>query len=140
MEQNAVVLGDATDADVVALAEDPLEVAVHVFYVRGGQVRGQRGLIADKADDAPTGQLVERFLLQLYGENGEQAIPREILVPALPDDPDEAGALGELLVGLRGGRVDVRIPAAATSGHCWRPSPATRRRRWPCTRRSAPVI
>ncbi len=110
MEQNAVVLGDATDADVVALAEDPLEVAVHIFYVRGGRVRGQRGWVADKADDAPTGQLVERFLLQLYGENGEQAIPREILVPALPDDPDEAGALGELLVGLRGGRVDIRIP------------------------------
>src|SRR5690606_5785368 len=50
MEQNAVVLGDATDADVVALAEDPLEVAVQIFYVRGGRVRGQRGWIADKAD------------------------------------------------------------------------------------------
>ena len=67
MEQNAVVLGDGTDADVVALAEDPLEVAVQIFYVRGGRVRGQRGWVADKADDAPTGQLVERFLLQLYG-------------------------------------------------------------------------
>src|SRR4029453_8843128 len=76
MEQNAVVLGDATDADVVALAEHPLELAVHIFYVRDGRVRGQRGWVADKADDAPTGQLVERFLLQLYGENGEQAIPR----------------------------------------------------------------
>ena len=110
MEQNAVVLGDATDADVVALAEDPLEVAVQIFYVRGGRVRGQRGWVADKADDAPTGQLVERFLLQLYGENGEQTIPREILVPVLPDDPDEAGALGELLADLRGRRVDIRIP------------------------------
>ena len=110
MEQNTVVLGDATDADVVALAEDPLEVAVHVFYVRGGRVRGQRGWVADKADDASTGHLVERFLLQLYGDNGEQAIPREILVPAVPDDPDEAAALAELLAELRGGRVDIRIP------------------------------
>jgi excinuclease ABC subunit C len=87
MEQNAVVLGDATDADVVALAEDPLEAAVHVFYVRGGRVRGQRGWVADKSDDASSGELVERFLLQLYGENGGEAVPREILVPALPDDP-----------------------------------------------------
>ena len=110
MEQNAVVLGDATDADVIALAEDPLEVAVHIFYVRGGRVRGQRGWVADKADDAPTGELVERFLLQLYGENGAEAVPREILVPALPDDPDETRALHELLEELRGGRIDLRVP------------------------------
>ena len=109
MEQNAVVLGDATDADVVALAEDPLEVAVQIFYVRGGRVRGQRGWIADKADDAPTGELVERFLLQLYGEGGE-AVPREVLVPALPADPDEASALRDLLTDVRGGRVDIRVP------------------------------
>jgi excinuclease ABC subunit C len=110
MEQNAVVLGDTTDADVVALAEDPLEVAVHIFYVRGGRVRGERGWVADKADDAPTGALVERFLIQLYGEHGNGGIPREILVPALPDDQDEALALSELLARLRGGPVEIRIP------------------------------
>jgi len=110
MEQNAVVLGDATDADVIALAEDPLEVAVHIFYVRGGRVRGQRGWVADKADDAPTGELVERFLLQLYGENGAEAVPHEILVPALPDDRDETRALHELLEELRDGRIDLRVP------------------------------
>ncbi|HSI92370.1 MAG TPA: excinuclease ABC subunit UvrC [Jiangellaceae bacterium] len=109
MEQNTVVLGDATDADVVALAEDPLEVAVQIFYVRGGRVRGQRGWVADKSDDVPTGVLVERFLLQLYGESGE-GVPREILVPALPADPDEAAALRDLLAEVRGGRVDVRVP------------------------------
>jgi hypothetical protein len=55
MEKNAVVLADGTDADVIALAEDPLEVAVQIFYVRGGRVRGQRGWVADKVDDAETG-------------------------------------------------------------------------------------
>src|ERR687890_2297010 len=43
LEKQAVVLGDGTDADVVAVAEDPLEVAVQIFHVRGGRVRGQRG-------------------------------------------------------------------------------------------------
>lgn len=66
--------------------------------------------MADKADDAPAGELVERFLLQLYGELGGEAVPREILVPALPDDPDEAQALHELLTELKGGRVDLRVP------------------------------
>ncbi|NED93901.1 excinuclease ABC subunit UvrC [Phytoactinopolyspora alkaliphila] len=110
MEANAVVLGDGTDADVVALADDPLEVAIQVFYVRGGRVRGQRGWVADKAEDSTPGELVERFLLQLYGESGGESVPREILVPALPEDHDEAEALTELLSELRGGRVELRIP------------------------------
>jgi len=110
MEANAVVLGDGTDADVIALADDPLEVAVQIFYVRGGRVRGQRGWVADKADDVSAGELVERFLLQLYGELGGESVPREILVSDLPDDPDEVGALGELLGDLRGGKVDLRVP------------------------------
>src|SRR6185295_548966 len=79
LEKQAVVLGDGTDADVVALAEDPLEVAVQIFYVRGGRIRGQRGWVADRANESDTAELVEQFLLQLYaGELGD-SIPREVL-------------------------------------------------------------
>src|SRR5690606_32594233 len=92
MEKNAVVLGDATDADVIALSEDPLEVAVHIFYVLGGRDRGQRGWVADKTDDATTGEMVERFLQQLYGNDAGETVPRELLVPTLHDD---APALSE---------------------------------------------
>ena len=59
LEKQAVVLGDGTDADVIALAEDPLEVAVQIFYVRGGRIRGQRGWVADRVEDGDTGELVE---------------------------------------------------------------------------------
>ena len=107
MEKQQVVLGDGTDADVIALSEDPLEVAVQIFYVRGGRIRGQRGWVADKVDDADTGGLVERFLLQLYdGELGD-AVPREVLVPALPDD---TAALEQWLSDVRGSRVSIRVP------------------------------
>ena len=54
LEKQAVVLGDGTDADVIALAEDPLEVAVQIFYVRGGRIRGQRGWVADRVDEGGT--------------------------------------------------------------------------------------
>ncbi|MGI5156731.1 excinuclease ABC subunit UvrC [Microbispora sp. CA-102843] len=104
LEKQTVVLGDDTDCDVIALAEDPLEAAVQVFYVRGGRIRGQRGWVVDKVEEATPGELVEQFLLQMYGE---ATIPREILVPARP--PDEA-ALIELLSEQRGSRVDLRVP------------------------------
>ncbi len=107
LEKQAVVLGDGTDADVVAFSEDPLEVAVQIFYVRGGRIRGQRGWVADKADDSDTGGLVERFLLQLYDGEAGDAIPREVLVPALPDDTP---ALEQWLSDLRGARVALKVP------------------------------
>jgi excinuclease ABC subunit C len=106
LEKQAVVLGDGTDADVIALAEDPLEVAVQIFYVRGGRIKGQRGWVADRTDDGGTPELVQDFLLQLYGDEAD-AIPREVLVPALPTD---AGVLEELLSDLRGSRVAIRVP------------------------------
>ncbi len=106
LEKQAVVLGDGADADVIALAEDPLEVAVQIFYVRGGRIRGQRGWVADRVEEGGTAELVEHFLLQLYAGDSE-SIPREILVPALP--PDHA-TFEELLSELRGGRVQIRVP------------------------------
>ena len=111
-EKNAVVLADGTDADVIALAEDPLEVAVQIFHVRAGRVRGQRGWVADRTDDAGTAELVESFLLYHYGEAVEEsevasAIPPEILVPV---EPASGGVLAELLSEQRGSRVRVRVP------------------------------
>ena len=103
-ERNAIVLPERTDADVVALALDPLEVAFQVFHVRGGRVRGERSWVADRADDADEGGLVESFLLTLYSDS---AVPREVLVPALPPD---AGALAELLGAQRGAAVNLHVP------------------------------
>ena len=119
LEKQAVVLGDGTDADVVAFADDELQAAVQVFHVRGGRVRGQRGWIVDKPGepgDSPHAQLVEQFLTQFYGEQAEldgaadesiNPVPREVLVPCLPSGADE---LADWLSGLRGSRVALRVP------------------------------
>ncbi|HET8960435.1 excinuclease ABC subunit UvrC [Nocardioides sp.] len=106
LEKQAVVFGDGTDADVIALAEDPLEVAVQIFYVRGGRIRGQRGWVADRVDEGGTAELVEDFLLQLYAGDADN-IPREILVPEMPPDAD---TFERLLGDLRGSRVRIRVP------------------------------
>ena len=113
IEKQAVVLGDGTDCDVIALAEDQLEAAVQVFYVRGGRVRGQRGWVLDKVEDTTPASLVEHFLGQVYGDTPDVAeainagIPREVLVPELPPDPE---TMMQWLAERRGGPVSLRVP------------------------------
>ena len=113
VEKQAVVLGDGTDADVVALAEDPLEAAVQVFYVRGGRVRGQRGWVVDKVEDLTTGDLVEHFLQQLYGDGGRRhagttACRARCWCPRCPTDAADGAATG--CASCRGSNVDLRVP------------------------------
>ncbi len=105
LEKQAVVLADSTDCDMIAFAEDELEAAVQVFYVRGGRIRGQRGWVVDKVEDVTTADLVEHFLIQIYSES--DSVPREVLVPA---EPPEEEAMTELLSEQRGGPVRLRVP------------------------------
>ena len=104
-ERNAIVLGDGANADVIALADEPLEVAFQIFHVREGRVAGERGWVADRTDDTDTAGLVEAFLLQLYGS--DSAVPDEVLVQVAPDGTE---ALTQWLTGLRGAKVSLRVP------------------------------
>ena len=90
MEKQAVVLGDGTDADVVAFAEDQLEAAVQVFHVRGGRVRGQRGWVVEKVEDLDHRRPGRALLLQqVYGgEHGEAECRARCWCPSCPTDAD----------------------------------------------------
>jgi excinuclease ABC subunit C len=104
LERSAVVLSGGDDLDVFGIAHDELAAAVQQFTVRGGRVRGVRSWVVDKELDVPLGDLVESVLESAYET---EPPPREIIVPALPDD---AGALETWLAGMRprGGGVALR--------------------------------
>lgn len=100
MSKNSVVLSDATDADLIGIAQDELEASVQVFHVRGGRIRGQRGWTAEILDESDTAALVERAMTTLYAEG---SAPREVLVPVQPTNRD-------LLKELIDHPVEVRVP------------------------------
>lgn len=129
VEQNAVVLSADTDVDIFGLVGDELEASVQVFHVRAGRIRGQRGWVTERVEDLDDPGLMNRLLLQVYGERGTDlasasrelltprsvddrrhtpttAIPREIIVPVMPED---AGTLTAWLEERRGARINLHV-------------------------------
>jgi excinuclease ABC subunit C len=96
LSKSAVVLTDGTDADIFGIAHDELAAAVQQFIVRGGRIRGVRSWVVDKELDVDLPELVEIVLQNAYED--DMRPPREILVPALPEDHAE---LEELLTAVR---------------------------------------
>ncbi|HEY5876588.1 MAG TPA: excinuclease ABC subunit UvrC, partial [Ilumatobacteraceae bacterium] len=72
------MVGDRNeDIDVIALVDDDLEAAVQVFYVRKGRVVGRKGFILDKVEDLSPGELVDRILEEMYGDEPPLGVPKQ---------------------------------------------------------------
>jgi excinuclease ABC subunit C len=106
IERQQMVTDRSEDLDLIGLAEDELEAAVQVFYVRRGRVVGRKGMIVDKVEDLTRAQLVGRIVEELYADP-PLGVPQQVLVS---DAPEECDVLEEWLGGLRGSKVDVRVP------------------------------
>lgn len=125
-ERNTVVFDTDVDADVFGLEFDELEASVQVFYIRAGRVRGQRGWVSPIEDEDAAG-LLNQLLVQVYGQYAPEArkgkrkarsvddvaytaagsIPREVWLPA---EARDSATLAKWLSGLRGAKVDIRVP------------------------------
>ena len=95
------------DLDIIGIADDELEASVQVFYVRHGRVVGRKGFIVDKVEDLSDGRLIDRVLEELYGDTPPLGVPRTVLVPHNPADPQ---TYAEWLTFLRGSQVQIRVP------------------------------
>jgi excinuclease ABC subunit C len=107
IEKQQMVFESGDDVDVVGIADDDLEASVQVFYVRRGRVVGRKGFVVDKVEDLSGEELVARVLEGLYYDDPPLGVPRQVLVPSLPDSPD---VYETWLTQARGARVTVRVP------------------------------
>ena len=110
LEKSTVVFSDLTDADLFGVAHDDLAAAVSLFSVRGGRIRGVRSWVVDKELEQSLEDLVRQIVLFAYTavEGVEPpSVPREVLVPALPEDSSE---LEMFLQEKRQGTVSLRVP------------------------------
>jgi excinuclease ABC subunit C len=107
IERQQMVADRNEDLDVIGLADDDLEAAVQVFFVRKGRVVGRKGFVLDKAEDLTPSQLVSKILEGLYYEDHPLGPPKQVLVPVEPDDPD---LYQRWLTEGRGSNVTIRVP------------------------------
>jgi excinuclease ABC subunit C len=105
LETQEMVLSQRENLDVVAMAEDDLEAAFQVFFVRGGRVMGRRGWVVDRVEDLDRAQLISSFLEELY--MGHAEVPARVLVPEQPADRQ---VLEEWMSERRGGPVRLAVP------------------------------
>ena len=106
IEKQQMVAERSEDIDVIGIADDELEAAVQVFFVRKGRVVGRKGFVLDKVEELSPGGLVDRILESLYGDDPPAGVPKQVLVPVAPDD---TATYEEWLTHLRGSRVQIRV-------------------------------
>ena len=107
IEKQQMVADRNEDIDVIGIAQDDLEAAVFVFFVRNGRVTGRRNFIVDKVEALSDADLTDKILEGLYDEQPVQGMPKVVLVP---NDSSDAELYQEWLTLLRGSKVDIRVP------------------------------
>ena len=107
IERQQMVAERDEDLDIIGVSDDELEASVQVFFVRRGRVVGRKGFVLDKVEELSDGALVGRVMESMYGDEPPTGVPKQVLVPAVPDD---VGLYEEWLAMLRGSKVAIRVP------------------------------
>ncbi|HEY5153910.1 MAG TPA: excinuclease ABC subunit UvrC [Acidimicrobiales bacterium] len=102
-----MVVESSEDLDVIGIADDDLEAAVQVFFVRRGRVVGRKGFVVDKVEDLLPGELVDSVLEGLYYDRPPLGVPGQVLVPVESADPD---LYERWLSEQREAKVTIRVP------------------------------
>lgn len=103
LERQTIATTDAIDQDVFGVYRQADKICIYILYVRGGRISGGRPL--HFTSEFPDDELIESLVNQYYAD--ENFVPREVLVPTMPNEPE---ALAELLSEQKGEKVRVFVP------------------------------
>ena len=108
-EQQKAVTGSGGDMDVIGFAKDTTGICLQIFFVRKGKLIGRDNFFLPDGGEAEE-EVMSAFVKQYYNE--ATFIPKEIVVPYLPDEEekqlieiwlaDRAGRKAELVLPQRG--------------------------------------
>jgi len=106
IQESQYVAGERGDVDVIAMAQDAGAVCVHLIFVRGGRMLGNKNYYPRFVLEKEPGDILRAFIAQYYLRDGHsQTTPREILCNFPPED---AGELAEAITYLAGHNVSIK--------------------------------
>ncbi len=91
--------------DVIALVKNEGSVIVQMFFIRDGKIVGREHYYMKHAEEEESEDILAAFLMQFY--SGASFIPKEILLPFMPAQPE---LITEVLTSLKGSGAELIVP------------------------------
>ncbi|MBQ9763270.1 MAG: excinuclease ABC subunit UvrC [Phascolarctobacterium sp.] len=117
-EQQKAVTGSGGDMDIIGFAKDMTGICLQIFFVRKGKLIGRDNFFLPDGGEAEQ-EVMSAFVKQYYNE--ATFIPKEIVVPFLPDEEekqlieiwlaDKAERKAELILPQRGVKKELLVLA-----------------------------
>lgn len=85
-EQQKAVTGSGGDMDIIGFAKDMTGICLQIFFVRKGKLIGRDNFFLPDGGEAEQ-EVMSAFVKQYYNE--ATFIPKEIVVPYLPDEEEK---------------------------------------------------
>lgn len=110
-ESTDATLPESLSADVIAIHREGAHAAGTIFNIRKGSIKGSRSWLLDQKLSLEEEDDVSALFASIYGDtqftDQGKSIPAEILINELPRNNK---TLEEWLSGIRGSRVEIRVP------------------------------
>jgi len=111
LESADAALPENLFADVIAIHREGVHAAGSLFMIRGGTIKGSRSWLLDQKQSLEDEDDISALFASIYGESQPSIVggdvPPQILINEMPAD---AATLQEWLTGLRGSKVEIKVP------------------------------